>query len=61
MIKINHKALECRLPKKKGHREADMVEDISKDMLNINLSMVVFEVDLVSFNIREQWIDTVAI
>ena len=50
---MNHKALECGLPKKKGHRETNLVEDMSKDMLDINLSRVVFEVDLVHFNLRD--------
>lgn len=33
--KIGHKDLEYRLPKKKGNPEANMVENISKDMSDV--------------------------
>lgn len=39
--KMVHKASECRMLKKKGNREANDVENISKDMSDINLSAVV--------------------
>ena len=54
--KMSHNASDCRLPKKK--REANVVENITQHVSNINLSAVVSEVNLVSSNMREWWIDT---
>ncbi|KAH9705270.1 hypothetical protein KPL70_011800 [Citrus sinensis] len=53
---MGHKALDCRLPKKK--REANVVENITQHVSDINLSTVVSEVNLVGSNPREWWIDT---
>ena len=54
--KLGHKSSECRLPKKT--QEANVVDDITQDMSEINLSAVVSEVNLVGSNPREWWIDT---
>nr|AAK70407.1 pol polyprotein [Citrus x paradisi] len=54
--KMGHKASDCRLPKKK--REANVVENITQHVSDINLSAVVLEVNMVGSNPREWWIDT---
>ncbi|KAH9751211.1 hypothetical protein KPL71_014192 [Citrus sinensis] len=54
--KMGHKASDCRLPKKK--REANVVENITQHVSDINLSTVISEVNLVGSNPREWWIDT---
>ena len=54
--KIGHKALDCRSPKKK--QEANVVENITQHVSDINLSTVVSEMNLVGSNPREWWIDT---
>ena len=56
--KMGHKSSECRLPKKKKKQEANVVENMTQDVSNINLSAVVSEVNLVGSNPREWWIDT---
>ena len=38
--------------------EANVVNDITKDVFNIDLIAVIFEVNLVGFNLKEWWIDT---
>ena len=48
---MGHKASDCRLPKKK--REANVVENITQHVSDINLSAVVSEVNLVGYNPRE--------
>ena len=62
--KTEHRASECRLPQKKfkKNQEANMIEldPISRDVSNINLSVVVSEVNLVGSNPKEWWIDTSA-
>ncbi|PON81118.1 Zinc finger, CCHC-type [Trema orientale] len=55
--KMGHRASDCRLPKKKKN-EANLVDDITKDVEDISLSAVVSEVNLVGSNPREWWIDT---
>ena len=54
--RIGYKASDCILPKKK--REANVVENITQHISDINLSAVVLEVNLVGSNPREWWIDT---
>ncbi|KAH9763726.1 hypothetical protein KPL70_001262 [Citrus sinensis] len=54
--KIGHKASDCRLPKTK--REANVVENTTQHVSDINTSAVVSEVNLVDSNPREWWIDT---
>ncbi|KAH9802189.1 hypothetical protein KPL71_001277 [Citrus sinensis] len=53
---MGHKALDCRLPKKK--REANVVENTTQHVSDINTSAVVSVVNLVDSNPREWWIDT---
>ena len=51
--------MDYRLPKKnnKSHK-ANVVNDITQDVSDINLSVMVFEVNLVWSNLKEWWIDT---
>ncbi|KAL5563884.1 hypothetical protein UlMin_033631 [Ulmus minor] len=58
--KIGHKSSECRLPKKNKNHEANVVNNITQDVANIDLCAVIFEVNLVGSNPREWWIDTSA-
>ena len=55
--KQGHKYFEFRLLKRNKHKEANMVEDISKDMFDIDLTVVISEVNLVGSNPKEWWID----
>ncbi|KAL5570239.1 hypothetical protein UlMin_026814 [Ulmus minor] len=56
--KIGHKSSECRLPKKNKNHEANVVNDITQDVVDIDLCAVISEVNLVGSNPREWWIDT---
>ncbi|KAL5582162.1 hypothetical protein UlMin_014604 [Ulmus minor] len=56
--KIGHKSSECRLPKKNKNHEANVVNDITQDVADIDLCAVISEVNLVGSNPREWWIDT---
>ena len=53
-----HKSFDCRLPKKKKPKEANVVVGITKDVSDIDLIAVIFEVNLVGSNPKEWWIDT---
>lgn len=53
---MGHKASVCKKPKKNG--EGNMVDDISKDVSDMNLSAVVSEVNLVGSNPNQWWVDT---
>ena len=54
--------MECRLPRKKNKdHEANVIDDITQDVSDINLSAMLFEVNLVESNLKEWWIDTGAI
>ncbi|KZV16328.1 hypothetical protein F511_27147 [Dorcoceras hygrometricum] len=53
---MGHKASDCKKPKRA--RKANIVDDISHDVLNINLCAVVSEVNMIGSNPREWWIDT---
>ena len=46
------------LPKRNKLKEANVVDDISKDMSEIDLTAVISEVNLVGSNPMEWWIDT---
>ena len=47
------------MPFKKNHEaHITKLDTISKDVSDINLSAVVFEVNFVGSNLREWWIDT---
>ena len=48
--KQGHKYLECRLPKRNKPKEVNVVDGITKDVSNIDLATVIFEVNLVGSN-----------
>ena len=56
--KQGHKSPDCRLPKRNKLKEANVVDDISKDVSEIVLTAVISEVNLVGSNPKEWWIDT---
>ncbi|KAL8132042.1 hypothetical protein AgCh_007799 [Apium graveolens] len=57
--KFGHRSFDCKKPKKPNKKkEANMVENISKEMGDIDLCVTVSEVNLVGSNPREWWIDT---
>ena len=49
---------DCRLPKNNKPKEANVINDISKDVSDIDLTVVVSEVNSVGSNPKEWWIDT---
>ena len=55
--KMGHKASDCRLPKKKKN-EANIVDEITQEVSDIDLCAVVSEVNLVGSNPKEWWLDT---
>ncbi|KAL6331736.1 hypothetical protein AAG906_016732 [Vitis piasezkii] len=54
----SHKSVDCRLPKKNKPKEANVIDDITKNVSDIDLTAVVSEVNLVGSNPKEWWIDT---
>ena len=56
--KQGHKSSYCRLPKRNKPKGVNVVDDISKDVSDIDLTVVISEVNLVGFNPNEWWIDT---
>ena len=56
--KQGHRSSDCRLPKRNKLKEANVVDDISKDVSEIDLTAVISEVNLVGSNPKEWWIDT---
>ncbi|RVW52240.1 Retrovirus-related Pol polyprotein from transposon TNT 1-94 [Vitis vinifera] len=58
--KQGHKPVDCRLPKKNKPKEANVIDDITKNVYDIDLTAVVSEVNLVGSNPKEWWIDTSA-
>ena len=56
--KQGHKSFDCRLPKRNKSKEANVVDDISKDVSDIDLIVLISEVNLVGSNPKEWWIDT---
>ena len=57
--KQGHKFYDCRLPKRNKPKEANVI-DISKDVSDIDLTVVISELNLVGSNPKEWWIDTSA-
>ena len=51
--KQGHKSSDCRLPKRNKPKEANMVDGITKDVSDINLTVVISEVNLVGSNPKE--------
>ena len=58
--KQGHKPSDCRLPKRNKPKEANVIDHISKDVSNIELTVVISKVNLVGSNPKEWWIDTSA-
>ena len=56
--KVGHRSMDCRLPRKNKNHKAIMVDNITQDVSDINLSAMVSEVNLVGSNPKEWWIDT---
>ena len=56
--KQGHKFDDCRLPKNNKPKEANVIDDIIKDVSDIDLTVVVSKVNLVGSNPKEWWIDT---
>ena len=56
--KQGYKSSDCRLPKRNKLKKANVVDDISKDVSEIDLTAVISEVNLVGSNPKELWIDT---
>ena len=56
--KQGHKSANCRLPKRNKPKEANVVDDINKDVSDIDLTIIISEVNLVGSNPKEWWINT---
>ena len=56
--KRGHKSSDCKLPKRNKPKETNVVDGITKDVSDIDLTTVIFEVNLVGSNPKEWWIDT---
>ncbi|KAL6312007.1 hypothetical protein AAG906_017660 [Vitis piasezkii] len=55
--KQGHKSVDCRLPKKNKPKEANVIDDITKNVSDIDLTDSL-EVNLVGSNRKEWWMDT---
>ena len=51
--KQGHKSSDCRLPKRNKPKEANVIDNISKDVSDIDLTTVISEVNLVGSNSKE--------
>ena len=52
--KMGHRSVDCRLPRKNNkNHEANVVNDITQDVSNINLFAIVSEMNLVGSNPKE--------
>ena len=57
--KMGHRSVDCRLPRRNNkNHEANVVDNITQDVSDINLSAMVSEVNFVGSNPKEWWIDT---
>ncbi|PKI57552.1 hypothetical protein CRG98_022023 [Punica granatum] len=56
--KKGHRSADCRLPKRKKDHEANVVNEMARDVADINLSVVVSEENLIGSNPKEWWLDT---
>ena len=56
--KQGHKSSDCKLPKMNKPKEANVVDGITKDVSDIDLTTVISKVNLVGSNPKELWIDT---
>ena len=59
--KVGHRSVDCRLSGKNKNHEANVMNNITQDVLDINLSTMVSEVNFFGSNPKEWWIDTGAI
>ena len=59
--KQGHKSSDCRLPKTNKPKESNVVDGITKDVSDIDLTVVISMVNLVGSNPKEWWIDTSAV
>ena len=55
--KQGHKSYDYRLPKRNKPKEANVVDDISKDVFDIDLTAIISKVNLGGSNPKEWWID----
>ena len=51
--KQGHESSDCRLPKRNKPKEANVVDSITKDVSDIDLTVVISEVNLVGSNPKE--------
>ncbi|PKI36007.1 hypothetical protein CRG98_043582 [Punica granatum] len=56
--KKGHRSADCMLQKRKKDHEANVANEIARDVADINLSIVVSEVNLIGSNPKEWWLDT---
>ena len=56
--KCLRKYVDCRLSKRNKPKEANVVNGITKDVSNMDLIAIIYEVNLVGSNPKEWWIDT---
>lgn len=52
------KSTDCRLSNRKKSTETNMVDGLTQDVSDLDLSSIVTEVNIIGSNPREQWIDT---
>ncbi|PKI70726.1 hypothetical protein CRG98_008959 [Punica granatum] len=55
--KKGHRSADCRFPKRKKDHEANVVNEMTRDMADINLSAVISEVNLIGSNPKDWWLD----
>ena len=55
--KQGHRSSDCRLPKRNKLKEANVIDNISKDVYDIDFTVAIYEVNLVGSNPKEWWID----
>ena len=51
--KQGHKLADCKLPKRNKPKEANVVDNITKDVFDIDLKTLISEVNLVGSNPKE--------
>ena len=58
--KQSHKSSDYTLPKRNKIKEANVVDGITKNVSDIDLTSVIFDMNLMGSNPKEWWIDTCA-
>ena len=56
--KQGHKSSDCKQPKRNKPKEANVVDGITKDVSDIDLTSIISRVNIVGSNPMEWWIDT---